>query len=270
MSGTAPMCALPAPICCDRTISSAVESFARPSSAASSPSFALPTYPLPLPPLVPLLLAPGPLPPCEPFESRSAPGEPPKPESPCAPFGVSGRRSEEGGDFFFPGTSTGAEDWMSALRASSSTSQFPSPFPPRLPFSTPPSALTSSPSGMLERNSSSPTSSPKFHRSSRTPPASTAVAFFVALGMTSRGVDDTRSLPSPPRGDSSMRRCPNHPERGACKNAASARTRCYACGEVCDLSVEAAEARSDDLEHGYVRARRFLGARAPPEKGFIT
>ena len=43
-------------------------------------------------------------------------------------------------------------------------------------------------------------------------PASTAVAFFVALGMTSRGVDDTRPLPSPPRGDSSMRRCPNHPE----------------------------------------------------------
>ena len=64
----------------------------------------------------------------------------------------------------------------------------------------------------VERNSSNPTSSPKFHMSSRTPPASTAVAFFVALGMTSRGVDDTRPLPSPPRGDSSMRRCPNHPE----------------------------------------------------------
>ena len=75
---------------------------------------------------------------------------------------------------------------MSVLRASSSTSQFTSAFPPRdLPFSTPPSALTSSPSGMLERNSSNtPTSSPKFHMSSRTPPASTAVAFFVALGMT--------------------------------------------------------------------------------------
>ena len=74
---------------------------------------------------------------------------------------------------------------MSVLRASSSTSQFTSAFPPRLPFSTPPSALTSSPSGMVERNSSNPpTSSPKFHMSSRTPPASTAVAFFVALGMT--------------------------------------------------------------------------------------
>jgi len=63
-----------------------------------------------------------------------------------------------------------------------------------------------------------------------------------------------------------MRRCPNRPELGACKNAASARTRCYACGEVCDLSFEAAEARSDDLANGYVGARRFLGARAPPEK----
>ena len=64
-----------------------------------------------------------------------------------------------------------------------------------------------------------------------------------------------------------MRRCPNRPELGACKNTASARTRCYACGEVCDLSFEAAEARSDDLANGY--ARRFLGARASPEKGLV-
>jgi hypothetical protein len=126
------------------------------------------------------------------------------------PIGVSGRRSEEGGDFFFPAaTGACAEDVaMSALSASSSTSQLASP-PPLLDFSPPPSALTSSPSGMVDRNSSRPPSSAMFHRSSRMGPGPGSTADVSFIGSVHPAFYRSRLSRTLLR--TRIGRCPNRP-----------------------------------------------------------